>query len=694
MKHILSLAFAQDNYHFDEIVDFQGEKIRLTQYSTNFDPDLTEELIRRHDGVVDVICLSGLPPKIKMSGGVFIHPQSHRLKTLSKKSPTVDGQLLKEVYLPWAFRQFYLKNSALLSNKKISFYSGALQKPLLEVMEEFNNKVLLADPYFFGKMPFCLESGAKLEKFVRILGPIFKQFNLKRSHVAVFDPESSDMTKNMARFFKADLFVGNETTFNLIDLKHLQGKMVITDFMGPKLEQRFKDAGVQDVLVCMPRVIDNKVVNFPILEGIFQSFNSFDSGPMCEDSILSWIDELNLRPTISTFNTGGPALIAPVSGKTKFAFIIHPLSASHVFKHPLLKYIKPFSKPIEPLAEDVIAMMPGFFYGKIKGVVSEKNGQEIEGLIYTVTETPKKLMEKPAEVIYKKLVALCDKAHNQGASIIGLGAYTKIVGDAGVSVARLSPIPVTTGNSLSACSTLWAAKFALEKMKMVERIDGVYQGKVMVVGATGSIGAVSAKILAGQWKEIVIVAPRAYKLLELKEEILAIHPDAEVHTSTSADTHSPTCDLIVTTTSSRGKKILNIEDVKPGCVICDVSRPFDITEEDALKRPDVMVIASGEVQLPGKIKMKLDLGLEGNIVYACLAETALLAMEGRLESFTLSRSISYEKVLEIDKMAREHGVRLSCIMGHSGFITDKEFELCRQHATQKLKEREKTEASL
>ncbi|MCR9206552.1 MAG: hypothetical protein NXH75_18355, partial [Halobacteriovoraceae bacterium] len=238
---------------------------------------------------------------------------------------------------------------------------------------------------------------------------------------------------------------------------------------------------------------------------------------------------------------------------------------------------------------------------------------------------------------------------------------------------------------LSACSTLWAAKFALEKMKFVEKVNNRYQGRVMVVGATGSIGAVSAKILAQGWKELVLVAPRAYKVLELKEEIQKIDSDVEIFVSTKPETYMKDCDLIITTTSAQGKKILDIEKVKPGAIICDVSRPFDIKEEDALKRPDVMVIASGEVKLPGPIEMKMDIGLEGNIVYACLAETALLAMEGKYESFTLSRKISYEKVLEIDRMAQEHGVRLSCIMGHNGFITDEEFELCREHALKKLK---------
>jgi len=207
----------------------------------------------------------------------------------------------------------------------------------------------------------------------------------------------------------------------------------------------------------------------------------------------------------------------------------------------------------------------------------------------------------------------------------------------------------------------------------------------MVVGATGSIGAVSAKILSFNWDHVILVAPRAYKLIELKDEIISISPTTKISISTDADSHSHESDLIITTTSGQGKTILDIMKVKSGCVICDVSRPFDISEQDAIRRPDVLVIASGEVQLPGNVKMNVDLGLEGTIVYACLAETALLAMEGKFESFTLSRNIKYENVLEIDRLASEHGVRLSQIMGHNGIITDEEFQLCRDHVLKKIR---------
>ena len=108
-------------------------------------------------------------------------------------------------------------------------------------------------------------------------------------------------------------------------------------------------------------------------------------------------------------------------------------------------------------------------------------------------------------------------------------------------------------------------------------------------------------------------------------------------------------DMIVTATSGAGKKILDIMKVKPGCVITDVARPLDLPPEEVAKRPDVLVIESGEIQLPGKVSMK-NIGLPKNVAYACLAETIVLALEGRFENFTVGRNIEWEKVREIYRL--------------------------------------------
>ncbi len=677
MKHIMALSYSGHGENFDTIIKYQGVDIRVTQFNIDFDFDVAMGIIREYDGKVDAFALSGTPPLINKKGLNFIHPQVFKLRNAAIETPLLDGSLLKRTYYPYALRQFALKNPKFFAQKKVSIYAGLFHYHILDEIVTLGGKICLADPHFFLRLPKVFFRKISLDYFIKYSAALFKGIKIKKGRHPSF---SSPKQKGLKKFFEGDIFIGNESTFNLIDLSHLRGKSIFIDFINDDLISKLEKVGVKEVIVATENTIPQEKMTFSLLEALLQVSESVQ-GSLNDEDILDWMLSNHLEAKRIEINP-----LVRTDQKDKFAFVIHPLGRSYLFKHPMLRMIAPYSKPLWPFAEEVLSRSPSFFYGKIQGVVSEKTGKEVEGLIYIVPDTPKKLLEGDVNTIYSRLGGICVKAADAGAQIIGLGAYTKIVGDAGVTVNAQSPIPVTTGNSLSACATLWAAKFALERMNLVKMEEGRYQGRCMVVGATGSIGAVSAKILAKSWSEVVLVAPRAYKVMELKEEIHRIDDKVIVHVSTKASTYIGNSDLIITTTSAQGRKVLDIEEVKPGAIICDVSRPFDISEEDALKRPDVMVIASGEVRLPGPLKMKIDIGLEGNIVYACLAETALLAMDGKFESFTLSRVIDYEKVLEIDRMAAEHGVRMSCIMGHSGFITDEEFQLCREHALIKLEE--------
>ncbi|MCU0577586.1 MAG: dehydrogenase, partial [Desulfobacterota bacterium] len=130
-------------------------------------------------------------------------------------------------------------------------------------------------------------------------------------------------------------------------------------------------------------------------------------------------------------------------------------------------------------------------------------------------------------------------------------------------------------------------------------------------------------------------------------------------------------DVIVTATSAAGKKILDIRKVKPGCVITDVARPLDLSREDVAKRPDVLYIESGEILLPGEPKFK-EIGLPPKVAFACLAETIVLALEGRFEVFTIGREIEWQKVKEIYKMGLKHGMKLAAISGVNGVYSDQD----------------------
>jgi hypothetical protein len=181
----------------------------------------------------------------------------------------------------------------------------------------------------------------------------------------------------------------------------------------------------------------------------------------------------------------------------------------------------------------------------------------------------------------------------------------------------------------------------------------------MIVGATGSIGAVCARLLALTFRDVVLVAINPTRLIELKREIERETPGARVVIATSTHELLPDCDLVVTATSAFGQRVVNIARCKTGAVVCDVARPHDLSSAEAAVRPDVLVIDGGEVLIPGDIDIGFDIGLPPKVSYACLAETALLAMEGLLVDFTIGRHIEVGKVKEIQRLFEKHGFRLA-----------------------------------
>jgi predicted amino acid dehydrogenase len=266
---------------------------------------------------------------------------------------------------------------------------------------------------------------------------------------------------------------------------------------------------------------------------------------------------------------------------------------------------------------------------------------------------------------------------------MGLGAFTKVVGDAGVTVAKQAPLPITTGNSYSASGALWAAHEATQRLGLVEvDADGRMHGASMVVGATGAIGSACARLLAMASDDLWLVSPETAKLLALKHEIEQMRPRSQVHVAATPDGHLGDMDLIVTATSGAGKRVLDIMQVKPGCVITDVARPLDLSAEDVARRPDVLVIESGEIELPGEVHMR-DIGLPPGVAYACLAETVVLALEGRYESYTVGRNIEWEKVKEIYRLGLKHGMGLAAISGVNGVFSDEDLDRVRTLARER-----------
>ncbi len=149
--------------------------------------------------------------------------------------------------------------------------------------------------------------------------------------------------------------------------------------------------------------------------------------------------------------------------KSRFSFVIHPLSTEYFKKVEPLGQHHEHPRNRASIIEKTVAYIPPFVYSHVTGIVSD-TGDEVEGWLITVGGTPKQMLAHPPEFTYSRLLEAAELSRRLGAQIMGLGAFTKVVGDAGVTVAKQAPLPVTTGNSYSASGALWAAHEAVRRL--------------------------------------------------------------------------------------------------------------------------------------------------------------------------------------------------------------------------------------
>jgi predicted amino acid dehydrogenase len=340
--------------------------------------------------------------------------------------------------------------------------------------------------------------------------------------------------------------------------------------------------------------------------------------------------------------------------------MIHPMHAGDVArKFKFARYVP------EQVIERAFAMLPSMKVAHITGVRSAYD--EAEGWFIACPLTTRLIMSMPQDYVIKKIIQGGRVAEKLGAKIFGLGAFTKVVGDAGITVAEKLNIPVTTGNSYTVATAVEATKEAAREMG-----HDLKKSSVVIMGATGAIGRVCAMILAGEAKNMTLVARNERKLEELAAKILY---DTGLAVKITSDSKKAlrSGDIVITVTSAVDT-VIEPGDIKTGAVICDVARPRDVSKLVAEVRKDVLVIEGGVVEVPGDVNFNLNFGFPPGTAYACMAETMILALEKRYESYTLGRDLTIEQVVEISSLAKKHGFKLGGFRSFGKAVTGKEIE--------------------
>jgi predicted amino acid dehydrogenase len=671
MKRVVGVSLGASAQDFAFRARFLGRQLDVRRIGTNHSVARAEKLLRQYENEADAIGVGVVREAYTVGSQRFVDREGARLMAAVTRVPATTGSRLGDILQEWALRHVQSKLGDYFNNARVLFFSGVANYKLAQAMAEYTPNLEFADALLQLGVPKMLTSLEALELYA------------SGAHV-VTDRVPDVVTDNaLAREWQrwvlrralreATVVVAPVHELDDFGIEELAGKTILTSTVSEARIAKFRKKGVNLVIDGAPSLFGH-VLGPSVLDAMIIAARGKEPEDLLEDDYLEIITGLGMEPRMIW--PGGFRRV------NRWAFVIHPLSQEY-FKNvkpiELLSHVSP--PAFMDVVEKAMAYAPPFVYSHVTGIKSP-TGVEAEGWLISVGGTPKEIMSHSPEFTYKRLLEAARVARSLGAQIMGLGAFTKVVGDAGLTVARRASLPITTGNSYSASGALWAAHDAMRRLGLVSPAarDGQrLRFKAMVVGATGSIGSVCARLLAMVAEEVYLVSPETAKLLSLKGSILKETPDAKLHLASATDRDIGGMDMIVTATSGAGKKILDIMKVKPGCVITDVARPLDLPPEEVARRPDVLVIESGEIQLPGKVKMG-NIGLPPGVAYACLAETIVLALEGRFENFTVGRNIEWEKVREIYRLGLKHGMKLAAISGVNGPFSDADIRRVRKLA--------------
>ncbi|MBK6688725.1 MAG: amino acid adenylation domain-containing protein [Deltaproteobacteria bacterium] len=320
------------------------------------------------------------------------------------------------------------------------------------------------------------------------------------------------------------------------------------------------------------------------------------------------------------------------------------------------------------------------------------------GLIITGEIFESMMKSEDRALVVDKIQEAVDVAIAQGCEVIGFGGYTSIVTLNCTAVAT-PRAALTSGNAFTVALAVEGAL-----LTAAERGLDLSRCRVAVVGGAGNIGSVAAKIMAEHAGQVVLIGRDAQdpRLHSVANQIFCNAEDALLagggHTGVAAairpsnaaqsllrggqpiggatlrraleEEHGgqqgfvtvtndlsvlKACEVIITCTSTAGSVIRPEHLSERVQVICDVATPKDVDPSVLAAFPGIKVISGGLAQLPGQNGVQLyGTHLPPDHLYGCVAETALLGVDGRRAHFSFGE-ISRDQVEHIRALARRHG---------------------------------------
>jgi len=342
--------------------------------------------------------------------------------------------------------------------------------------------------------------------------------------------------------------------------------------------------------------------------------------------------------------------------KGRFAFVVHPIDVHDARKR--YKFAKLLNKSAIHWWSRVLWPVRGSRVTGLKDI----HGNNVDGWIVICPLTTRHMVRNRA-LGQKRVLQTINFAEKLGAEVVGLGAFTSIATNSGLTAYGKTKSYITTGNAYSAA-------IALENLTtLLERVEKpLKNATVAVVGGAGSVGSGCSRYLIKKVKKLIIVDKNKEKAEALCEEFKKQGMSFEYSTKIASIKEA---DGVIVVTNAPGA-IIRASHLKEGAVVIDAAQPKNVARRIMQLRDDILIAESAIINTPG-VDYDLDLGVRKNESLGCFAEVMVLSAFENKGHFSLGE-VFEEEIERIKEKAEKISFSRADFRNSNKFITQEDIE--------------------
>jgi predicted amino acid dehydrogenase len=617
--------------------------------------------IQQAHGRVQAVALVGVSRELALGNTQVEHTDAAQIFPPSASAtggeidlPIVDGSGILATMERWAVRLVNEADSTLWAQKRVLMAPGLNHVGLAEALNEYASDIRYADPFVYFSLPPAPGIGSS-----ETLQPAAKRTLPQLADVPYQElfplPDDQPSERGSRLFNWADVLAGD---INFI-LRHapanLDFKTVVVPALTANALALLEERQVARVVTLLPALNDtldhNLALHDPaVFEAVLACLRS-GSEPLDETTYLNLLADVQWQPGILQLDSH-PAT------KASFAFVLVPESSAE------LKQIFDWTSLLpDPMVERFAAYLLPHHLSHMTELSSPATSRRLNGLLFTLGVTPTELIRRDPAFLQKRLVQAATLAERLGAQLLGLDGLPDVIFPAVPSAAKQIKLPLTTGRTLGLVTTL---NQAVELQKQLSTAVDEHQPHILVTAATTALGQRAAEWLAQRGLPLTLLAQEPDQLIMLKQRLESIRAKNLISISTSATPALQKASLVI---MPERQPTVDWRKCAPGAVVCDLTRPFAYPASYWQARPDVTVIHSTAVRLPGQPTLGYDFELFDGAIPAELAEVVLLALAKESEPFGLTAVPALADMQKVDHLFTHHQLALAAARSYQDNIT-------------------------